>query len=47
MRTRTKILLGIIALIIIGLIGGKYGKSEDLHIDDQQTSVAIDEHEHN
>lgn len=47
MRTRTKILLGIIALIIIGFIGGKYGKSEDLHIDDQQTSVAIDEHEHN
>ena len=47
MRTRTKILLGIIALIIIGLIGGKYVKSEDLHIDDQQTSVAIDEHEQN
>ena len=47
MKTRTKIILGIIALIIICFFCGKNGKPEEISTDEQQSSVAIDEYEQN
>lgn len=47
MRTRTKILLGIIALITIGSFLGKNSKPEEMSVDEQQSNVVIDEYEQN
>ncbi len=43
MKTRTKIILGIIALIIIGLLWGKDNKPEDIPTAEQQSDTVIEE----
>ena len=43
MKTRTKILLGIIALIIIGLFLGKNSKPEEIPTEEQQTDAVIED----